>query len=251
MAKLIIGNWKMNKGPAETKAFIKELIKALGKPKNVAVCPPSISLPAAAEALKGSTIMLCAQNMHHEESGAFTGEVSPLMLKELGVTHVLLGHSERREFFLENDELINLKVKSALSHGLTPVLCIGELLEQKKKGKTKEVLRQQLRIGLGGIPDLHKVILAYEPVWAISRGDPNHPAASAEDAQGAHAFIRSELASLYGAKAAKEACLIYGGSVKPENVMELMAQKDIDGGLPGNASLDAKKFALIVQGTTT
>jgi triosephosphate isomerase len=213
---------------------------------DVLVCPPFTSLAAVAEELAGTPIALGAQNMYYEEQGAFTGEVSPLMLVALGVSYVLVGHSERRQYFGERAETLNRKVKAALAHDLKPILCVGEKLEEREAGASwKEVVRGQVRAGLEGLgaEDLGPVAIAYEPIWAIGTGKTATPQA----AQDAHAMIREALAETFGAATAEEARILYGGSVKPDNVRELMAEADIDGALVGGASLKAETFVPIIR----
>ena len=251
MKKLIAANWKMNKTVKESVEFIIQFKKLVKDEKNVEIiiCPPFTALNEIKKSIKNLNIKLGAQNMHFEDSGAFTGEVSPLMLREIGCEYVILGHSERREIFGEDNSLINKKVIAALKHGLKPILCIGENLEQRKNEKTKEVIENQLKYCLKNIDknQILKINIAYEPIWAISKGDPHHKAATKEDAEEGHKFIRNVLAEMYGNDAAKNARIIYGGSMKPENAKELLAMPNIDGGLVGNASLDAKSFAEIVK----
>lgn len=251
MKKLIAANWKMNKTVEEAVSFInefKKIVKNVGDVE-IVICPPFTALEAVSHELKNSKIKLGAQNMHFEDAGAYTGEVSPLMLKEIGCEYVILGHSERREIFNENDFLINKKVIAALDHGLIPILCIGENLEQRKSNKTKEVIETQLKNCLKNIDknQILKMSIAYEPIWAISKGDPNHKAATKEDAEEGHEFIRSIIAKMYDASTAKNSRIIYGGSMKSENAKELLEMPNIDGGLVGNASLNAKSFAEIVK----
>jgi len=248
MKKLIAANWKMNKTASEAVSTVKEL-KALVRESgnaDIVLCPPSTALHAVSKELTGSNIKLGAQNMHFELSGAYTGEISPIMLKEIGCEFVILGHSERREFFHEDDSFINRKVISALKNGLNPLLCIGESLEQRQKQQTEDVLEGQLTKCLEGISDIRNVSIAYEPVWAISRGDPNKKAATASDAEQAHFFIRKVLSGAYG-KPSEGTRILYGGSMKPENAKELLALPNIDGGLIGNASLNAKSFFDIIK----
>ena len=249
MKKLIAANWKMNKTAKEAVSFIEEFRKYIENIKNadIVICPPFTALNETKKSIKNSDIQLGAQNMHFENYGAFTGEISPLMLREIGCEYVILGHSERREIFGEGDELINKKVIAALKHGLTPILCIGETHEQRMKDETQDVLENQLIKCLQNVEEIQKVVIAYEPIWAISRGDPNHKAATKEDAEEGHKFIRNVLAEMYGNATAKNARIIYGGSMKPENAKELLAMPNIDGGLVGNASLDARSFAEIVK----
>ena len=247
MKKLIVANWKMNKNAKEAVSFAKELKRLVkGNNAEIVICPSFALLSAVANELKGSSIKLGAQNMHFQESGAFTGEVSPLMLKDLGCEYVILGHSERREHFKESDELINKKVLSALKNGLKPILCIGESLEEKKNDLTDDVLEDQLLKCLSNAGSIKNVIIAYEPVWAISKGDPNKKSATKVDAEEAHLFIRQVLNGIYG-EDAKEARIIYGGSMKPENAKELLEMRNINGGLVGNASLDVKSFIEIIK----
>ena len=249
--KLIEEKWKMNKSVKEAISLVKELKKMLGSEKNVdiLICPPFTALQSVSNELKGSNIRLGAQNMHFEDTGAYTGEISHLMLKEFGCEYVILGHSERREIFGEADSLINKKIVSALGHSLKPILCIGENLEQREKRKTNEVLETQLKNCLKSIngSQMPSMTIAYEPIWAISRGNPNHKAATTQDAEDGHEFIRNALTEMYGQSIAKNMRIIYGGSMKPENAKELLSMPNIDGGLVGNASLDAKSFAEIVK----
>jgi len=249
MQQLIAANWKMNKTINEAVSFISEFKKLIKDIKNaeIVICPPFTSLQAVSKELKNSNIKLGAQNMHFENAGAFTGEISPLMLKEIGCEYVILGHSERREFFNETDDLINKKVAAALKNGLKPILCVGETAEQRQHGKTEDVIEDQIIKCLKGVDKIKDVAIAYEPVWAISRGNPNQKAATKADAEDAHLFIRKLLEGMYDENAAKNTRIIYGGSMKPENAKELLAMPDIDGGLVGNASLNAKSFAEIVK----
>lgn len=242
----IAGNWKMHKTVAESVALAKELAASLkGTDRKVMVAPAFTALSAVAEAIKGSGLILGAQNMGPENQGAHTGEVSPLMLKDLGVKAVILGHSERRHSYFETDELINRKLLLALEHGLEPILCVGETLAEREAGKLEAVVGTQVREGLKGVgaEELTKVVIAYEPVWAIGTGKTATP----EDADAVHAYIRTVLAALYGEAAAKAMVIQYGGSVKPENAAELMAKPNIDGALVGGASLKADSFVPIVK----
>ncbi|RKX96459.1 MAG: triose-phosphate isomerase [Spirochaetes bacterium] len=242
---LIAGNWKMNKTPKEAAVLAKEVreIKA-GEGIRKMVAPSFVCIPAVAEVLKGYDVTLAAQNMASVEEGAHTGETSVLMLKELGVESVILGHSERRHIYGESDELINTKVKLALSHGLEVVLCVGETLEEREDGKVDEVCFRQIEGGLSGVSaeDMKHIIFAYEPVWAIGTGKTATPL----DAQTVHKACRGKIAALYSPSIADSVIIQYGGSVKPGNAAELMAQEDIDGALVGGASLDADSFAGIV-----
>ena len=240
----IAGNWKMHKTASESVALAKELKEKLsGCGERLLVAPAFTSLAAVAEALKGSDIILGAQNMGPEEQGAHTGEVSVLMLKDLSVKAVILGHSERRHSYLETDELINKKVLLAIKHGLEPILCVGETLEEREAGRLESVVGTQLREGLKGVDAaaLKGVTIAYEPVWAIGTGRTATP----EDADAVHAYVRKVLAGLYGEPAAKATCIQYGGSVKADNAAALMAKPNIDGALVGGASLKAETFVPI------
>lgn len=242
---LIIGNWKMNKTPKEAAELARAVAEMPKGPRTRVMAAPSfVCLPAAAAVLEGSSVGIAAQNMAAAESGAHTGETSVLMLKELGVNGVILGHSERRHIYGESDELINRKVHLALSHGLEVILCIGETLEERESGRAHDVCFGQLEGGLAGV-DAEKtanVVIAYEPVWAIGTGKTATP----EDAQAVHQACRERIAGLYSLDAADSIVIQYGGSVKPDNVAELMARDDIDGALVGGASLDARSFAGIV-----
>ncbi|HIW36792.1 MAG TPA: triose-phosphate isomerase [Candidatus Treponema faecavium] len=242
----IAGNWKMNKVKGEAVELAKALVEQLKDGKNKYMIAPSFTnLDAVAQVVKGSNILLGAQNMSTEESGAHTGEVSVLMLKDLGVQTVILGHSERRHIYKEDDAMINKKVKLALAHGLEVVLCIGELLEEREAGKAEQVCEEQTRKGLAGVSaaDMAKVIIAYEPVWAIGTGKTATP----EDAQAIHQFTRGVLADMYGKDVAEQTIIQYGGSMKAENAAALLAQPDVDGGLIGGASLKAETFIPICK----
>ena len=251
MKKLIAANWKMNKTVAEAVSAADELKKLAGKEKDadVVICPPFTALYAVAKELKGSNIKLGAQNMYFEDAGAYTGDISPLMLKDIGCEYAIIGHSERREFFKEDDSLINRKVLAALKHSLKPILCVGETWGQRESSRTKEVLEKQLKNGLSNITSsqMKKITIAYEPVWAISRGNPNQKAATPQDAEEGHQFIRNVLETIFDKKTAADTRIIYGGSMKPENAKELLSRKGIDGGLVGNASLNAKSFYEIIK----
>lgn len=242
----IAGNWKMHKTVGESVALAKSLASALTDcGEKVMIAPAFTSLAAVAEALRGSKLILGAQNMAAEEQGAHTGEVSVLMLKDLGVRAVILGHSERRHTYGESDDLVNRKVRLALAHGLEPILCVGETLEEREAGRLEEVVGTQLREGLRGVSAEYfaKVTIAYEPVWAIGTGKTATP----EDADSVHAFCRKVLAGLYGEGAAKSACIQYGGSVKPDNAAALMGMPNIDGALVGGASLKPETFVPIAK----
>jgi triosephosphate isomerase (TIM) len=244
--KLIAGNWKMNKTAADAVSLARDIITAVGKQSDVdvVVCPPYTALESVGKMIEGSNIKLGAQNMHFEASGAFTGEISAPMLRSLFATHVILGHSERRTYFHEDDELINRKVLTALKNQLRPILCVGETLAEREAGSTLKVVQKQTERGLEGVSkDLTpNVVIAYEPVWAIGTGK----VATTEQAQEVHAFIRGLLTKLFGEQAAQKVRILYGGSMKPANAPELLAQKDIDGGLIGGASLEPRSFVELV-----
>ncbi|HDG67800.1 MAG TPA: triose-phosphate isomerase [candidate division Zixibacteria bacterium] len=247
--KLIAGNWKMHKTVPEAQTLARQLADRLSDVNfaDVAICPPFVDLYPVSLILreKESKIILGAQNMHPEPKGAFTGEISAEMLLSAGAKMVILGHSERRHIFGETDGFINAKVRRALEVGLVPILCIGETLEQRKAGKTNDVLREQITKSLAGvqIDDPHKIIIAYEPVWAIGTGVNATP----EQAQEAHTFVRGLLAQLWGEQVAQEVRILYGGSVKPANAQSLLTQPDVDGALVGGASLDADSFEGIIR----
>jgi len=245
MKPLIIANWKMNKGIKEAVSFIKEFKPLIKDIKNVeiVICPPFTLLSEVNKSIKGSNIDLGAQNMHFEEKGAYTGEVSPLMLKDAGCEYVILGHSERRQYFNETDDFINKKVKAALKNKLKPILCIGETLQQRNNDRTTEIIETQLMDCLDGINEneIKNIVVAYEPVWAIGTGKNATP----EQAEEVHKFIRSLLSKKYNKKISDNVRIIYGGSVKPDNIKDLMAMGNINGALVGGASLDAKSFAQI------
>lgn len=243
---IIAGNWKMFKTAAETKEFFENLKPLVKDAKaEVLVCPPFTSLETAANASQGTNIMVGSQNMHWEEEGAFTGEIAPGMLTALGITYTIIGHSERRQYFGETDEAVNKKVKAALKHGLLPIVCVGESLEEREQGISKDVCRRQVEQGLVGIEssEAAKLVVAYEPIWAIGTGK----TASAADAQEVIGYIRQVLGEMFGQETAGKIRIQYGGSVKPANIKELMAQPDIDGALVGGASLQPDSFAAIVN----
>lgn len=245
---LIAGNWKMNMGPRETADFFEKLDVEAQKDitgVDAAVCPPFVSIPAAFSARKSaSAVKIGAQNVHYEDNGAFTGEVSITMLGELGCDYVILGHSERREYFGEDDAIVNKKVKKALIEGITPIVCVGEVLDERKQNRHLEVVKKQTAGALEGLSasDAEKIVIAYEPVWAIGTGE----TASPEQAQEMHAFIRGELEGLFGKDTADSIRILYGGSMKPANADELLKQPDVDGGLIGGASLKPDSFAELV-----
>ncbi len=244
--KIIAGNWKMNKTAAEAAALIAGIKKEIEgvTTVEVVVCPPFTDLKDAAAACAGSSVMLGAQNVHWEASGAFTGEISAAMLKDLCVTHVIIGHSERRQYFGETDATVNKRTKAALAAGLTPIVCVGETLEERDGGQMESVVVRQTKLGLADLgADLAKIVVAYEPVWAIGTGR----TASPEQAQQVHALIRRTLAEIGGVAVADTIRIQYGGSMKPDNAKELMSQPDIDGGLIGGAALKADSFAAIIK----
>jgi len=240
----IAGNWKMYKNAKEAVALAKELKSNLKniKDRDVLICPGFAALCCVYGEIKGSNIKLGAQDMYFENEGAFTGEVSPLMVKDF-CEYVILGHSERRQLFNETDESVNKKIKKALEHGLKPILCIGESLEEREKDKTFDVIKNQLKKSLKNIKEIKNIIIAYEPVWAIGTGKTATP----EQAEEVHAFIREWVGKNYDSEAADNLRILYGGSVKPENAKELMEKEDIDGALVGGASLDAESFSKIVE----
>ena len=246
--KIIAGNWKMYNDVNGTVNLISEIKKVMSD-KNLnaglIVCPPFTNLETASELLKDTSIKLGAQNMYFEESGAFTGEISPLMLKSVGCEFVILGHSERRTIFGEGDQVINKKIKTAIKHALKPIFCIGETLDEREKGVTFKVIETQLKNGLEGLGEgeLANLIVAYEPVWAIGTGK----VATPEQAQEVHKFIRGLIAKMYSQNFASQLIIQYGGSVKPENAKELLGQADIDGALVGGACLKAESFIKIAE----
>ena len=245
--KLIAGNWKMNKTPADGAALAAELVTLIGKVPDVdiVVCPPFTALESVGRTLDGSIVKLGAQNMHPDTSGAFTGEVSAPMLRALFATHVILGHSERRSLFGEKDAFINLKVLAAFKNQLRPILCVGESLAEREAGATLKVVQTQLEAGLEGVSkdQAASLIVAYEPVWAIGTGK----VATSDQAQEVHGFIRGLLTKLFTESVAQRVRILYGGSMKPANAPEPLAQKDIDGGLIGGAALEARSFAELVN----
>jgi triosephosphate isomerase len=244
--KLIAGNWKMNKTYAEAAELAREIVLAVANRPDVdvVICPPFTAIESVAKVVEGSAIKLGAQNMHHEASGAFTGEISAPMLRAFFATHVILGHSERRTLFGETDGFINKKVLAALKNQLRPILCVGETLAEREAGSTLKVVQTQLEACLEGVgkEQATNVIIAYEPVWAIGTGKN----ATADQAQEVHAFIRGLLTKIFGAQPAGRIRILYGGSMKPANAAELLAQKDIDGGLIGGASLEVRSFLELI-----
>jgi triosephosphate isomerase len=242
----IAGNWKMFKTIAEASSFVTDLRAAVRDAKGVqiVVAPPFTAIHAAAQAARGSNLEVSAQDLHWEKQGAFTGEVSAGMIKEAGATYVIVGHSERRQLFGETDAIVNRKVQSAIAQGLTPIMCIGETLDERERNETFAVLDRQIKNGLDGVTadQLGAMVIAYEPVWAIGTGR-NATAAQAGEA---HAHIRTRLRQWFGGDAADRCRVLYGGSVKPDNIRELIAEPDVDGALVGGASLEVKSFAEIV-----
>ena len=244
--KVIAGNWKMNMLPGDTIDFIERLTPLVRSTENkVILCVPYIDLSDALLNAQGTNIRIGAQNMHWETSGAYTGETSAEMLKSINVEYVIIGHSERRQYFAETDETVNKKLKKALMAGLDPIVCVGESLEQREAGKTEELITLQTRLALSDLTgkDVCKTIIAYEPIWAIGTGK----TASSEDANNAIIAIRNEIAKNYGKEVAECVIIQYGGSVKSSNANELFSMSDIDGGLVGGASLDPEEFAKIVN----
>ncbi|MDE6676306.1 MAG: triose-phosphate isomerase [Clostridia bacterium] len=241
---IIAGNWKMNNTAKQGVQLVNEL-KPLVKDANceVVVCVPAIDIPAVAEALKGSNIALGAQNVHFAEKGAYTGEISADMLKEYGVKYVIIGHSERRQYFGETDETVNKRTLAALAAGLIPIVCIGETLEERETGKTEEVLDRQITEGMKGIDDISKIVIAYEPVWAIGTGK----TATAEQANETIGYIRKKCAEVFCPKCAEKVRIQYGGSMNAGNCKQLMAMSEIDGGLIGGASLKSADFSAIAH----
>lgn len=243
---IIAGNWKMNNSVAESVKLVEELLPLVKNAKcEVIVCPTFTSLYPVIEKIKGSNVKVGAQNMYFEEKGAFTGEISPLMLKDIGVEYVILGHSERREYFKEDDELINKKVKTAFKYNLIPILCVGETLEEKEAGNTKSKISNQINLGLKSLTEkeVSSMVIAYEPIWAIGTGK----TATSDEANEVIRFIREEVKSLYGEATSSAVRIQYGGSVKPSTIKEQMAKSDIDGALVGGAALKAEDFASIVN----
>ena len=246
--KVIAGNWKMNNDLSESQNLISKLISGLSNEKvncDVIVCPPFTSLSEANSLLKKSIIKLGAQNMYFEENGAFTGEISASMLKNTGCEYVILGHSERRTIFGETDQVINKKIKKALQSDLLPIFCVGESLQERESEVTNDIIKRQITEGLKNISsaEMQKIIIAYEPVWAIGTGK----TASPQQAEDVHAFIRELVKSLYSNEIAEGLVIQYGGSVKPDNAKELLSQKDIDGALVGGACLKSESFIEIIK----
>ncbi|MEK5059802.1 MULTISPECIES: triose-phosphate isomerase [unclassified Paenibacillus] len=245
--KVIAGNWKMFKTVPEATSFI-EAVKGKVEAEGVesVICAPFTNLPALVEAVKGTNIKIGAQNLHFEDNGAFTGEISGSMLKDLGVDYVVIGHSERRQYFNETDETVNKKVHAAFRHGLTPIVCVGEKLEEREADQTKDVCKVQTEAAFAGLAadQAAQVIVAYEPIWAIGTGK----SSTAQDANEVIAYIRSIIKGLYNEDVANAVVIQYGGSVKPANVAEYLGQSDIDGALVGGASLEPESYIALVQG---
>ncbi|KPK97877.1 MAG: triosephosphate isomerase [candidate division Zixibacteria bacterium SM23_73_2] len=244
---IIAGNWKMFKDETEAFELATEIRKRLKdvSSKRIVLCPPFTSIPSVKKAIQGSSIYLGAQNMHWEEEGAYTGEISAKMLLGSGCSFVILGHSERRAHFGETDQVINKKIKKAIEEGLTPIVCVGEILEERESGKTESVVEEQIRGAFEGInkKEIEKLVIAYEPVWAIGTGKTATP----KQANEVHRFIREKISLLFNQEIAQKVCILYGGSVKPENSKDLLAEPDIDGALVGGASLRADSFDQIVR----
>ena len=245
--KLMAANWKMYKTPDQTRDFFRNFLPLISDHTRdeIAVCPPFVCVPAAVDAAKGSNIAIGGQNLHWEKEGAYTGEISAGMLLATGCTHIIIGHSERRQYFGETDDTVNLKLKIALEAGLTPIVCVGEVLEEREAGLTEDVLRRQCLRAFHAISGRKagKLVVAYEPVWAIGTGKTATPQLAAE----AHVLIRGEAAKAFGDKLADSLRILYGGSVKPENAKALMSEEEIDGALVGGASLNANSFAAIIK----
>ena len=244
---VIAGNWKMNMTPAQTKAFIEELapmVKGMDK-CDIVLCVPAIDIPAAVEAAKGSNIQIGAENVHFKASGAYTGEISAEMLVAAGVKYVVVGHSERRQYFGETDQTVNLRTLAAVNAGLTAIVCVGETLEQRELGYTETLLKYQTKMALTGISkeQLKNIVVAYEPVWAIGTG----VTATADQADEGNGYVRAAIAEVYGADVAETVTVQYGGSMNDANAAELLSKVNVDGGLIGGASLKTDKFTAIVK----
>lgn len=244
---LIAGNWKMHKGVKETEDFLKDLVRAIPEEifekVEVAVCPPFTSLYIASQILKNTQISLGAQDVFYEKEGAFTGEISPLMLRELNVKYVIVGHSERRKIVGEGDEVISKKVKAVVEEDMVPILCVGETLEEREKGIEKDIVEKQIFEGLKFVKGEEDFVIAYEPVWAIGTGKTATPEIAGE----MHAFIREKLKKIFGEEKSENVKILYGGSIKPENISSLISHPEIDGGLVGGASLKKDSFLGIIK----
>jgi len=245
---LIAGNWKMNTNLSEATSLVQTMLPELDRIAGVekVLCPPFISLVAVRELIKGTSVELGAQNMFSEDKGAYTGEVSPLMLIDL-CEFVILGHSERRQYFAETDELVNKKVQKALDFGLTPILCVGERLEDNEAGRTEKIIKGQVQAALAGVNSTSHLVIAYEPIWAIGTGR----AANGKQANATISLVRNTVASLWDSKSAQAIRIVYGGSVTGENIAEFIAEPEIDGALVGGASLKANEFVSIVSQTAS
>jgi triosephosphate isomerase (TIM) len=245
--KLIAANWKMYKNPAQTEEFFRAFLPLVFEHHRdeIVICPPYVDIHSAIEAARGSQISIGAQDVYWKDEGAVTGEISSPMLVAVGCTHVIIGHSERRQYFGETDDTVNLKLKAALEHGLTPIACVGEVLEEREAGLTEDVLRRQCLRAFNALSakKAAKLVIAYEPVWAIGTGKTATP----QMASDAHMLIRGEAAKAFGDEFAAQLRILYGGSVKPENATALMSEEEIDGALVGGASLDPKSFVAIVK----
>ena len=245
--KVIAANWKMYKNPTQTQAFFRDFLPLVsGHTRDeIVICPPYTDIYVAVEAAKGAGISIGAQDLHWEKEGAYTGEICPSMLLDIGCTHVLIGHSERRQYFGETDDVVNFKLKASLEAGLTPIVCVGEVLQEREAGLTEDVLRRQCLRAFNTISatKASKLIIAYEPVWAIGTGKTATPQMAAD----AHLIVRGEAAKAFGQEFADRLRILYGGSVKPENAKALMSEVEIDGALVGGASLDPKSFSAIVK----
>lgn len=244
--KIIAGNWKMNMTPSEAVALVETLKPLVANDEvDVVFCVPAIDIIPAVEAAKGTNIQIGAENMYYEEKGAFTGEISPAMLTDAGVKYVIIGHSERREYFAETDETVNKKILKAFEHGITPIICCGESLTQREQGITIDWIRQQIKIAFQNVTadQAKTAVIAYEPIWAIGTGK----TATAADAQEVCGAIRETLAEIFGQETADGIRILYGGSAKPENIAGFLAEEDVDGALVGGASLKADDFAAMVE----
>lgn len=244
--KVIAGNWKMNKNPEEAKKYLEEFIPLVkDADAEVILCAPYLDLKCMVKHASGSNVKIGAQNMHWEETGAYTGEISGSMLKSIGVEYVIIGHSERRQYFAETDETVNKKIKAVFANELKPIVCVGETLDEREQGKTKEVITAQTRLALEGLTNeqVGNTIIAYEPIWAIGTGK----TATSEDANNSIKEIRDEICKIYGQNTSDRVIIQYGGSVKPANAKELFNTSDIDGALVGGASLKPEDFAAIVN----
>ncbi len=244
--KVIAGNWKMNHNPEEAKKYLEEFIPMVkDATSEVVLCVPYLDLKCMVKHAKGSNVHIGAQNMHWEEKGAYTGEISAHMLQSIGVEYVIIGHSERRQYFAETDDTVNKKIKAAFANNLKPIVCVGETLEQREAGKTKDVITTQTRLALEGLTEeqVANTIIAYEPIWAIGTGK----TATSEDANNSIKEIREEICKIYGQNTSERVIIQYGGSVKPSNAKELFSTSDIDGALVGGASLKPEDFAGIVN----